>query len=326
MEQIQEFNRALLTVSDITIIEYARKLNDKFFKIDISFIDDFMGLVGKDECCIHHDMLVKYGILTLSSGTTDVSRMLKQNDFTEKQDYQVASLQRCGLPSQTNYHLKPKTFKFLLMRSLKTTKYANYYLLLEQAIAYYNEFQIMKLQSELNEVKKDRILKLPNHEDNHDNFFVVKRNPRVEFTWVYKKQQGEWIKRVDSVFNYVMIRGSLTNINVVMRRLKQESEVSDDDVILALKMPHANNFVKRILQDLKHVIRFQRVYIEIKEEEDDELIESRRVVVEDNETFGVYEDDENYRYINHTKLFRLNGVNEQEFITKLCQIDKERFE
>ena len=77
--EIANFNQELLkNNSDITIVEYVKKINDEFYKIDISFIDDFMDLVGKNECCIHHDMLVKYGVLSLTSGTYDVKIIIEQ--------------------------------------------------------------------------------------------------------------------------------------------------------------------------------------------------------------------------------------------------------
>ena len=53
--QIQTFNQKLVDENvDINIIEYVILLNENFYNMDISFIDDFIILVDKDECCIHH--------------------------------------------------------------------------------------------------------------------------------------------------------------------------------------------------------------------------------------------------------------------------------
>jgi hypothetical protein len=59
------------------------------------------------------------------------------------------------------YYLHPKAFKICLIRSLKTIKYANYYLLLEEAIKYYNDYQlelnkkyIIKYKDKINKQKE----------------------------------------------------------------------------------------------------------------------------------------------------------------------------
>ena len=63
---IEEFNNYLVENQiNINIIEYVKKVNEIEFKINIDFIDDFIELVSKKECCIHHNMLEKYGILQL---------------------------------------------------------------------------------------------------------------------------------------------------------------------------------------------------------------------------------------------------------------------
>ena len=53
---------------NINIIEFVKEINKIKYKIDISFIDEFIELVSKDDCCIHHNMLQKYGIYNLKSG------------------------------------------------------------------------------------------------------------------------------------------------------------------------------------------------------------------------------------------------------------------
>ena len=119
-------------------------LIDLKYNIDISFIDEFIKLVNKNECCIHHNMLQKYGILTLNKGTTDINRLLEQNNFIENEDYQlrnVAELRPQGGSSIKNkYFLHPRAFKICLIRSKNTKIYANYYLLLEECIKYFNDY------------------------------------------------------------------------------------------------------------------------------------------------------------------------------------------
>ena len=55
-----------------------KKLNDTFYHIDISFIDDFIELVDKEDCCIKHILLQKYDIYKLTAASNDVKRMLEQ--------------------------------------------------------------------------------------------------------------------------------------------------------------------------------------------------------------------------------------------------------
>ena len=73
----KEFNEKLIEEeTESTIIEYVKELNKEFFKIDITFIDDLIELIGKNECCIHQDMLLKYGVLTDIHTSNNVKRLL----------------------------------------------------------------------------------------------------------------------------------------------------------------------------------------------------------------------------------------------------------
>ena len=56
--------------------------------------------------------------------------------------------------------MHPRAFKMCLMRSLKTKQYARYYLLLEECIKYYNDYQlelnkkyIIKLKEKIKKIK-----------------------------------------------------------------------------------------------------------------------------------------------------------------------------
>ena len=90
---IEEYNNYLVENQvNINIIEYVKEINKLEFKIDISFIDEFIELVSKNECCIHHNMLQKYGIISLNKGTTDIKRILEQNDFIENDDFKLRNV------------------------------------------------------------------------------------------------------------------------------------------------------------------------------------------------------------------------------------------
>ena len=64
---IVEYNTYLVDNQiNINIIYFVKEVNKLDFNIDISFIDEFIELVSKDECCIHHNMLEKYEIKVLA--------------------------------------------------------------------------------------------------------------------------------------------------------------------------------------------------------------------------------------------------------------------
>ena len=57
---IQKFNHTFIDENEnkINIIDYINILNEFFYNDDIIFIGDFINLVEKNQCCIHHDMLI----------------------------------------------------------------------------------------------------------------------------------------------------------------------------------------------------------------------------------------------------------------------------
>jgi len=87
-----------LTTNNITItlINIVKELNKLCENIDISFIDDLLGLVGKSEICISHELLIKYGVLN-TTRSNDVIKMLNKHKAVENKDYnlrQVAQVRK----------------------------------------------------------------------------------------------------------------------------------------------------------------------------------------------------------------------------------------
>ena len=157
---IEEYNQKLVNDRiNIAIVDYVKAVNDMKYKIDISFIDELLELVNKDECCIHHNLLTKYGIVKLKNGSTNVKRLLDQYEFIEDDDYLVLNVED-QLPSgskyKNEYYFHPRAFKMCLMRSLNTKIYARYYILLEECIKHYNDYQIL-LRDTYNIKLKDKI-------------------------------------------------------------------------------------------------------------------------------------------------------------------------
>jgi len=172
-------------------------------------------------------MLQKYGISTLNSTTCDIKKMLIQNNFIENKDYKLGNISQFnskgGRGNKNEYYLHPRSFKICLMRSLKTKVYANYYLLLEEAIKYFNDYQnllkenyVIKLKEKIKnnkllikeqvdkidslEEKVDKLLKaneetkITNKELLENNKEIIKRNKKME------AQLNEALERLEITF------------------------------------------------------------------------------------------------------------------------------
>ena len=179
---------------NVNIIDFVKEVNKLEFKIDITFIDEFIELVSKNECCIHHNMLEKYEVLKLDKGTTRVKELLEQNNFIEKKDFNLSNIREVrknrGTVIKNEYYLHPRAFKLCLMRSKNKKEYAYYYLLLEECIKYYNDYKDKMKQTEINRLmNKMDVLHIDNkethnkldkaHEDNEklheDNKIIIEQ-------------------------------------------------------------------------------------------------------------------------------------------------------
>ena len=144
-------------------------------------------------------MLVKYGISNLKDGTSDINKLLIQNNFIETEDYQLRNVSELrpqgGSSIKNEYFLHPDAFKICLMRSKNTKRYAKYYLLLEKCIKYYNDYQnllkekyIIKYKNKINENKiiikeKDDKIDILEEKINqilNDNKQILKSNQHLE--------------------------------------------------------------------------------------------------------------------------------------------------
>ena len=91
-------------------------------------------------------MLEKYGVLKIKDSNY-VLKKIKDFYLVENMDYKKVSpkvrvnLSLGGRPSN-EYLLSPYAFKLCLMRSQNTRKYANYFLLLEDCVKYFNDFHL----------------------------------------------------------------------------------------------------------------------------------------------------------------------------------------
>lgn len=91
-----------------------------------------------------------YGVITSDDNhlSNDIKRLLKK--YKEGEDYHTRNNAGMVINSRiydrTKYYLHPRTFKKCLMRS----KNADYYLLLEESVKYYCDYQMMYKDKLLN--------------------------------------------------------------------------------------------------------------------------------------------------------------------------------
>jgi len=215
---IQEYiNYLIENQINVNIIDFVKEVNKLEFKIDINFIDEFIELVSKNECCIHHNMLQKYKISSLNGTTNDIKKILNQNNFEENKDFELRNVSQLrsqgGTSIKNEYYLHPRAFKICLMRSLKTRIYANYYLLLEECIKYYNDYQIELKEKYIIKLKEKNKIIIKIKDDKIDKL-EEKINTLLEDNKITKKYNEEIIKRskkMEAQLNEALEKLDITN-------------------------------------------------------------------------------------------------------------------
>jgi len=113
-----------------------------------------------------------------------------------------------------------------------------YYLMLEEAITHYNEYQLLLKDAKIREINKVKLLKLLK-QPALDNFMIVKSNLFNEYP-------------------YATIKGGDKNIRSVMKDL----EFKQEDILLHLKVPSQSNFNRKVKEILGE--KYERQKLEIK--------------------------------------------------------------
>ena len=313
-EKISEFNNELLGENkDITIVEYARELNKKYFNIDISFIDDFIDMVNKDGFNISHETLFKYEIIKKGESSNDVLRILERYNFEDGIDYARKNARvDDGRTEKIIYLFSPDVFKIICMRSKNTRKYSDYYLFLEKCVFYYNQFEKLKLETKINEISKIKLLELSKGKT-LDNFVIVKCDSDTLLVTKYNNRKST--KSHDyKKYPYALIKGQNKNIHTVMK----ECNLKVNNIIFDLEVPSHQNFTKRIREFLKgkfeRLIRYYKPVVT-------QGIEDR-TYIEDVDDF----DETEELKTSVTRFFRLNEISEEDFIDEVNNIDKMRFD
>jgi hypothetical protein len=285
---IINYNNYLIQIQkQIDIIEYVKEVNKIEYNIDIDFINNLIDLVSKNECCIHHNLLQKYGICNLKGTTNDIKKLLDQNEFEENKDYLLRNVSQqllSGTKYKKEYYLHPRAFKICLIRSLKTKKYAKYYLLLEECIKYYNDYQkILKEKYFVSIIEKNKIV-VKEKDDKIDillknNDELINRSRKMEL------QLNEALERLE--LTYDKLDDTKDELDITSEKLDITSEKLDmignklniaveDRVVKTRKQSLLEYFVimKNPNATYKYyVIRGQKRYITKKKEQLTDYIE-----------------------------------------------------
>ena len=292
---IKNFNQQLINNSiDLNIINYVIEVNELTYNIDISFINDFMDLIDKDECCIPQEYLFKYGVLTNIETSGTIKTLIDQCNIKllrAKPLYNV--IQRDDNTHKKEYFLHPLLFKYILIRSKNTNIYTQYYLLLEECIKHYSDYQINKHINTIQENNKLKLLKLTNKQT-LDRFVIVYDQNRKSF-------------------KHGTIKGSNKNIKETLHDLN----LTDDNIVFDINVPSQQNYCKKMKEVLKNKLCRQKVYVNKEnkykfyqgEHDDDDI---------------TFMDDEEYT-VSTTRWFKLVDIELNDFFEKLTEINKERF-
>ena len=148
-KNIEDYNDYLVNGKILkTVVEYIENVNNRFWHYDMSFMSTFMSYVKRHDFCIPHTWLKEYGVVASLERSNDIKKCLDKNFLVEGKDYRLRHkaqpVPQGGFSTKNVYTLTPKAFKMCLIRSknIENQKYANYYLALEDAIVYYNEYQL----------------------------------------------------------------------------------------------------------------------------------------------------------------------------------------
>ena len=132
--------------NDMSIIDYLKDINERFYNIDISFMESFMGLVDRDDFCIPHEYLITYKVAAPGTCSKDIKKMLKARGLIEGEDYRVGQVSepvpQGGFVKKNVCMLTPDAFKRCLQGSAITKVYSNYFLFTEKAIKYFFQYQM----------------------------------------------------------------------------------------------------------------------------------------------------------------------------------------
>ena len=219
----------------LTIIEYVKDVNSMFNKLDINFMNEFMELVERDDMCISHEYLKKYEVVSAkNTSSNDILKMLGYRNLKEDIDFnlrQESQVRKNGsIVEKTVYYLTPDAFKKCLIGSNKTDKYADYFLLLEKCIKFYNQYQL-----KLNQTEISRLIDKLDESNNKLDKLSIKNDELL----IENKNQTIKINKLCNIVEDTNIKTEEIAEHLHIVSHNQVPELNDD------KMTHVYIFLKK---------------------------------------------------------------------------------
>ena len=138
---LMDFNKKLLSdMKELTVHRYVEEMNESFFHMDISFMEDNMEyLVNKGKCCVPHTKLWEMGVVAKTTSANILKLLTVTHDFKAGNDFicKTYKTKNGGSPTK-KYFMTPNAYFKCLMRSKNTDKYANYFIMLQEAVHYHS--------------------------------------------------------------------------------------------------------------------------------------------------------------------------------------------
>ena len=188
-DNVVDYNDYLIknNKTNMTIVDYLKDINDRFYKIDISFMETFMDLIDRDDFCIPHEYLITYKVAAPGNTSKDIKKMLDSRGLEKDLDYRVGQeshpVPQGGFVKKNIYMLTPDAFKRCLQGSAITKVYSNYFLFTEKAIKYFFQYQM--------KVKDIKITSLENKLD-----LILEQNNKLQETLNQNLQETKEVKEI----------------------------------------------------------------------------------------------------------------------------------
>lgn len=199
--QMEEFNMNLVNnLNNLQFKEYFDFAKSSCFNdINLDFMEELMQIArSKYLYVVDHTELQRFGVLTSIKTSNNILRRLDGLFMKPDRDYKThevpAKRKNGGGRSKVEYFLTQAAFKKCLMRSENCEQYADYYVLLELVISYYNEYRLMYAERLL----QDRENNITNLNRRIEELLALghRTNNSVE---TLKTQNTELTQKVDEV-------------------------------------------------------------------------------------------------------------------------------
>jgi serine/threonine protein phosphatase PrpC len=260
-EKFMELNLQLVNREkdeDLSIAEYIQAVI-QVFGIDLKFAEDFMLLVNRNDFCIDSDFLKSYGIIATMSSSSHTLKLLQKSNAVEERDY-TTSVDYVDKVRKVKYFLTPVFFKKLLIRTPSTDRYADYYLLLEKSVYFYQIYQLERK----NKVNERLISCLQLKESEEEKIAVSNVDFALGQHFCHKEDAG-WVGEQSGILGFCVVDGiggyrpKGFDSGVMARKFAESVEEGINSLALKEKEFIVGLSAERLLMDGWESIRSNRI-------------------------------------------------------------------